>query len=213
MENVMEKNENLFFLTKKELNLIMLLEDIDEIPGIGVMLDDMTEEEVKESYESLQEKKIISVFGNESEWNERFIAWFDVICKAKRYLSIEGNKEKLSYFFYAQSIVSVEIRNGEISILWIPFIHLAIGQFLTFIDFCENNELLTVTSVDEKSSEALTANISIVELRDSLDLQNDITQKMVKLHAEELREDLGDQFEDDMADEIEVNEDNEQDKN
>lgn len=194
-EGMNKTNDNLFFLSLKELNFIMLLEDIDEIPALGIMLDDMTEEEVKGCYESLQEKKLLMVNGNESEWKENFIAWFDVISSAKRHITIEGQNEKVAFFFLGESIVSMEIRNDEVSILWIPFIHIAIGQFLTFVEMSSNKDYLTATSVDEKDDEALTATLSSVELKDSVDLLNDVSQKMVILHGRELKEVVGDDFE------------------
>ena len=195
MDNIgAQTNENLFFLTKKELNFIMLLEYIDEIPGLGIMLDDMTEEEVMECYDSLQKKNLLMVNGNESEWKTNFIAWFDVICKAKRYITMECGDNKLAFFFYGESIVSIEIRNEEVSILWIPFVHLAIGQFLTFVEMSENKDYLTATSVDEKDDEAITATLSASELKDSVDLLNDVSQKMVLLHGKELKETVGDEL-------------------
>lgn len=191
MDNVKKEQENLFVLTKKELNIIMALEEIDEIEGIGIRLEDMTEDEITSSYQSLKEKNYISETEDETQWNARFIAWFDVICKAKRFIAFEKSNNSLAFYFMGESIVSIEKNCDEVVILWIPFIHLAIGQFLTFIDNAEGNEVLNVLCVDKKIDDSMRAAIVIDELIESLDLQNDITQKMVRLHAEELKEVTG----------------------
>lgn len=185
---------NLYALSTDELMILLSIGKFSPIPGIDGLYeeDTLSGSDIRRSVDILQRKRYLTLEVSEEndEMQEAVIdnglyAWLQVMTDSVSYYSLSVGTQKLIFYFYGDTIVTLEQKGEDVTIMWIPFIHIAVGQMLQFVDsikegnfsFCENGALDSSQILFDKNNA-------------NNELMTQITQILVKAHGEEIRKGL-----------------------
>lgn len=205
MNNSIQTGKRMFFLTIEELQVLMAIKNMTTIPGYDEIAKYEPPNDVQDVVIALLEKGLIAVSdmahdeienntmsdaeeNNNSDYKnviieEKLDAWLYIISEATSCSILTTDNKKLIFYFWKDIIVALEIKGNTCMIIWIPFIHLALGQMIEFIETVGDAECVfeDVNGVDGKTE--LKFNFKQVDNT----LLNQITQVLVKRHGMEIR--------------------------
>ena len=123
-------NGNCFTLTRREFLLLAIRSRPESLCGFEEDIAGIDRERLEHGLETLESKGYITATEDERvKTNPQLAAWVHVATHPLAYFCaqcIDGRK--LHLYFLADSIVSISETGDELELIWLPFIHLAIGQ-------------------------------------------------------------------------------------
>ena len=130
-------NRNCFTLTKDELWFLVMSQNKSYLTGCDEIPLDWNKDEMENCFFKLKQKKyyIIDKSGNISI-DPLLNSWMYVVTHPQGYCKAENQNakgERILLYFYGESIVSIHMKDEICELIWLPFIHLAIGQFSAII--------------------------------------------------------------------------------
>lgn len=174
-------NENYFELTKDELCFLIICQDTKVFLGYNNFSDNWDIEKAENCIESLKEKNYIKEDGNgKLSVVSPLSAWLYTITHPRGYFEASAEEdEKFLIYFYEDVIITLHIRNGSCELMWLPFIHLAIGQFSGILKQSDFEKWRFASKTDDEE----TAEYIPSPDETFLNVLNNASQLFVKAHG------------------------------
>ena len=124
-------NNNYFSITRDEFLFLVMCQGTEEFFDIEI-LEKWDTCKLEENMQSLRKKGYLIEDGEGlMSVNPLLDTWMYVVTHFQGYFeAISQQERRFMVFFYEESIVTLYMKDTIIELIWIPFIHLAIGQMV-----------------------------------------------------------------------------------
>lgn len=174
-------NKNYFELTKDELCFLIICQDTKIFLGYNNFSENWDIEKAESCIKSLKEKSYITEDGNgKLSVISPLSAWLYTITHPHGYFeATSADDETFLIYFYEDVIVTLYIRNNSCELIWLPFIHLAIGQFSGILKQSDYKtwKFISKTGEDEAIEYKPSADETLI------DVLNNASQLFIRAHG------------------------------
>ncbi len=183
----------IYNLSQEEFTYIVNTLDIQSITGFDDSeLEFKPDSSVKAIDTLLTKKLLIELKEKDDSSSVKYAmennlrAFLTIAHETKNSARIINNEDKIMFFFYRDSIVTISRIHSEYEVSWFPTIQLGIGLLLQFIDDPSRNDNFHFFVNSEEATLSKEYHYSAIELKDN-EIANVLGQSLVKLHGLEIK--------------------------
>ncbi len=178
-------NRNLFKLTTEEFEFLVMTQDTNSILGYEIANEEWDTKRLEKCAVKLKAKGyLIENEEKQARVVEALRTRMFVIAHSKGFFKTENGEEQLIFYFYDEGIVSVQLKDGQVELMMIPFVNLAIGQFSGVIKESYRKWRFTwQTETEENGNEYIPG-----EEETYMDVVHSMTRILVPIHGNAMKE-------------------------
>lgn len=179
-------NKRYFKLTKDELWFLIMCQNVDILMEYDGNIEDWDTEKLELCVTTLKQKKYLTLDENNNiTINPLLESWMYVVTHPYGYFeAVSSYDEKVLLYFYEESIVSIHVQKDSCELMWLPFIHLAIGQLLQNVG--EENYSKWIFLVQDNERNRVSKYIPSKE-EVYLDVVKKISNMLIPVHGQSMK--------------------------